>query len=389
MSLRRRLLAWLLVLPVPLFVAAGPAEPQQPEGEKLLEESCTLCHGLDRAKDKPRTRAEWEAVIKRMLQLGAQIPRKQRDAIVAYLAATRGPAAVATAAATGAKAYVVNEESQDVWVLDVATRTVQSKVKVGKLPHGLTVSPDGKTLYVTNMGSNDVTVITAATGTSTTMGGTGVNPHEAAVSRDGRLLYVSNPSSNSVTVHDLGTHAPVATIPVGRFPHGLAVSPDGTRLYVANMESSDISVVDTTTNQTVGTLKTAAGPHRLALSQDGKTLYVVNFDANLFSVLALPDGREKTTAVARAPYDVLLNPDGTLWVSSADAVQVIDVQALTVTASVPVPSGAHGLALSPDRKELWVASYDANVISVVDIAQRKVLATIPAGNRPHLIAIVP
>jgi YVTN family beta-propeller protein len=153
-----------------------------------------------------------------------------------------GPPAVTTV-----KAYVVNEDSSDVWVIDVATRQVQAKVIVGKLPHAIATSPDGKALYVTNMGSHDITVINAESHATTTMSGTGLTSHEAAVSPDGRFLYVSNPAANSVTVHDVATHTRAATIVVGSLPDGVAISPDGTRVYIANRASNFISVIDTAT----------------------------------------------------------------------------------------------------------------------------------------------
>src|SRR6266545_4544088 len=81
-----------------------------------------------------------------------------------------------------AKVYVVNEESQDVWVLNARTHAVLAKIKAGELPHGIAASPDGKALYVTNMGSNDITIINTLTDTGTIMHGAGLNPHESAVS---------------------------------------------------------------------------------------------------------------------------------------------------------------------------------------------------------------
>jgi hypothetical protein len=38
---------------------------------------------------------------------------------------------------------------------------------------------------------------------------------------------------------------------------------------------------------------------------------------------------------------------------------------------------------------LWVASIDANVVSVIDPAQARLLVTLPAGARPHVILIGP
>src|SRR5438093_7313111 len=273
--------------------------------ELAFNQNCQLCHNPERVRAKRLTREEWQQIIKKMIGLGCPIrsSKRNQDLVLDYLVRTQAPAGAAVAqarpaptaapviaqaqpasnAGPAARVYVVNEESQDVWVLDAATRAVVGSAKVEKLPRGITPSPDGTSLYVTNMGSNDVTIIDTATLTTTTMHGTGLNPHESAMGPDGRWLYVSNPSSNTVTVHDTISRVPVASIPVGRFPHGVALSPDGKRLYVANRDTGDVSVIDTTMRQVVATISTAPDSRDLAVSPDGKTLYVVSTNPGLLS----------------------------------------------------------------------------------------------------------
>lgn len=316
------------------------------------------------------------------------------DAGMAFLVQYEGYEPVSALPASGgtAKVYVVNEESQDVWVLNARTHAVLAKIKAGELPHGITVSPDGKALYVTNMGSNDITIINTLTDTGTIMHGAGLNPHESAVSSDGRWLYVSNPSSNTVTVHDMTTHQPVATISVGRFPHGVALSPDGGRLYVANRDGGDVSVIDTTSQQVVQTIPAAPDAHDLALSPDGKTLYVVSTDVNRITFIDTTQRREiRSVTVGAAPYGVALGANGTvLWVvnSGSRNVQALDSQTGTVLLTIPVTGGPRALALSPDGKQLWTADTEANTVSLVDIDQRQVVATIPVGRAPNHVLVL-
>jgi amicyanin len=54
-------------------------------------------------------------------------------------------------------------------LFDPATNMPVRKVQVGKQPHWMTVSGNGKTAYVTNEGSNDVSVVDIATGGITTI----------------------------------------------------------------------------------------------------------------------------------------------------------------------------------------------------------------------------
>jgi YVTN family beta-propeller protein len=54
-------------------------------------------------------------------------------------------------------------------LFDPATHKALKSVKVGKQPHWMTVSGDGKTAFVTNEGSNDVSVVDLATGNTRTV----------------------------------------------------------------------------------------------------------------------------------------------------------------------------------------------------------------------------
>jgi YVTN family beta-propeller protein len=54
-------------------------------------------------------------------------------------------------------------------LFDPATNKQARSVAVGKQPHWATASGDGKQAYVTNEGSNDVTIVDLATGQTKTI----------------------------------------------------------------------------------------------------------------------------------------------------------------------------------------------------------------------------
>jgi mono/diheme cytochrome c family protein len=54
-------------------------------GKVLVEERCALCHGLDRAAGTRRTRAEWDAIMSRMIFLGAPVSGDELKTIKSYL----------------------------------------------------------------------------------------------------------------------------------------------------------------------------------------------------------------------------------------------------------------------------------------------------------------
>jgi len=69
-----------------------PAEPA-PEGDgaALLEERCTVCHGLDRTTSARKTREEWEQTVTRMVSKGTELNDEEQAILITYLTETYGP----------------------------------------------------------------------------------------------------------------------------------------------------------------------------------------------------------------------------------------------------------------------------------------------------------
>ena len=89
--------------------------------------------------------------------------------------------------------------------------------------------------YITNDGSGNVSVIDTATNTVTAAIPVGAAPFAVAVSSEGGTVYVANAGfgANTVSAIATATNRVTATIPVGSEPGGMAVTPDGSKVYVA------------------------------------------------------------------------------------------------------------------------------------------------------------
>ena len=59
-------------------------------------------------------------------------------------------------------AYITNDGSGNVSVIDTATNTVTATIPVGAAPFAVAVSPDGGTVYVANIDSDNVSAIATA-----------------------------------------------------------------------------------------------------------------------------------------------------------------------------------------------------------------------------------
>src|SRR5258706_16261865 len=102
--------------------------------------------------------------------------------------------------------------------------------------------------YITNQSSSTVSVIDTATDTVIAAIPVGLTPFGVAVSPDGSKVYITNQSSNTVSVIDTAANMVSATIPVGLSPLGAAVNPDRGKGYVAHGFATSTTGMDKTTD---------------------------------------------------------------------------------------------------------------------------------------------
>ena len=101
-------------------------------------------------------------------------------------------------------AYITNNQSNNVSVIDTRTNEVTATVPVGGGPYGVAVSPDGRKVYTANW-YYDVLVIDTATNAVTSI------PNIwNGISRDGRRVYASNFCQQNVSVMDTATNTVIA-----------------------------------------------------------------------------------------------------------------------------------------------------------------------------------
>ena len=101
--------------------------------------------------------------------------------------------------------------------------------------------------YVTNQSSNSVSVIDTATNQVVATIPAGQKPAGVAAIPHGRRVYVSNPEGKNISVIDTESRTVIQTVAVGESPLGIAAHPDDTRVYVADWYLNKVFVLDATT----------------------------------------------------------------------------------------------------------------------------------------------
>ncbi len=303
---------------------------------------------------------------------------------------------VAPAQQSTSLAYVANENSNDVSVIDTATNAVVSTVPVGVKPVAAAILPDRSKVYVANFGDGTVSVINTATNVATATITVGSNPIGVAITPNGLKAYVANFGSSNVSVINTATNAVTTSIPIGNPPPALgsapssvAITPDGTRAYVTNFNNSTVSVIDTGNDTVIATIGVGAEPIAVAIAQDGTTVYVANFGASSLSAIFVADNSVRTISVGPSPAGVAVTPDGSaIYVTSntANNVSVVTTATNTVTTTIAVGSTPVGAAITPDGATVYVANSNSNTASAITVATNTVAATIPVGRGPFGIA---
>src|SRR3989442_628423 len=143
---------------------------------------------------------------------------------------------------SGRRAYVSNQMSDSISVIDVATNRRVDDIAVRGWPAPVVISPDERTLFVTT-NADSLYAIQLATKRVVAAIPLPAASHHLTMHPSGKLLYVATRAAGTVMEIDATTFQILRTFPVGGQTQGLAVSADGTELYVAD-EAGGLDVLD-------------------------------------------------------------------------------------------------------------------------------------------------
>lgn len=133
---------------------------------------------------------------------------------------------------TGTFAYVTNQFSHNVGIVNVTTNTQVDTITVRGDPFAVVVPPGDSTIYVTT-NADSVYGFRLATKERIAAFPTFATANGFVVRGD-TLLYVSTRAGGAVIEFNLRTRTVARTLAVGGMPQKMLVSPDGNTLYIAN-----------------------------------------------------------------------------------------------------------------------------------------------------------
>ncbi|GAC1412568.1 MAG: alkaline phosphatase family protein [Burkholderiaceae bacterium] len=292
--------------------------------------------------------------------------------------------------------FVPGDSTQFVFVFDVSSgNPVQKQVlPVSNSYVGIAFAPDGKKFYVPGGGEDNLHVFALGT----------------------------NGWAESGTPVPLGHNKTGNGLAQGPLASGIAVTADGARAVVTNQYNDSVTIVDLNNAKVLseqdlrpgksgGSPGTAGGEYPNAVSIVGNTTAYISSERDREVVVVDISGAapavKARVPVQGNPNKMVLNKAQTkLYVASdnADVLSVIDTAKNIVTAMVPTvaPTGLlspaqakykgaapNAVALSADEKTVYVANRGTNSLAVISLAadQPVVVGLIPTGWYPSDVRV--
>jgi DNA-binding beta-propeller fold protein YncE len=222
----------------------------------------------------------------------------------------------------------------------------------------------------------------------------------AANARTGRI-YISTPKR--VASFDLATDELVWNRVYEGGADRLSLSPDGKILYVPSFEGPHWHAVDALTGDVLAKVVTNSGAHNTIYGLDGRRVYLAGLRS---PVLAIADPKTHTVVGGVGPFSDAIRP---FTVNAKQTLCFVNVNGLLGFEVGDIKSGrmlhrvevtgyqkgpvkrhgcpSHGVGLTPDEREVWVADGANSMVHAFDatVMPPKQIASIAVRDQPGWI----
>jgi DNA-binding beta-propeller fold protein YncE len=162
----------------------------------------------------------------------------------------------------------------------------------------------------------------------------------------------------------------------------MAISPDGKTLYVPQLEGPLWTVVNAANGDVIARIETKSGSHNTIYSLDGAHVYLAGLKSPLLSIASTKTHKVASTV---GPFGNVIRP---FTVNGSNTLCYVNVNDLLGFEVGDITSGkvlhrvevqgykkgpvkrhgcpSHGIALTPDEKELWLADGANNYLHIFD-----------------------
>jgi len=204
----------------------------------------------------------------------------------------------------------------------------------------------------------------------------GPDPHEVVASADGKTAYVSiygGGAYHAISVIDLVAQKALPDIDTGALngPHGVDFVAG--KLWFTAEGAKAVASYDPVNAKIDWIMGTGQNrTHMIYVKPDAKQMYTTNVSSATVSII------EKVALPPMGPPPGMTPPPGAPQGPPQQQAGGPPRMDWTETV-IPVGRGDEGFDVSPDGRELWTANAQDGTLSVIDLASRKVVATLDAN----------
>jgi YVTN family beta-propeller protein len=318
---------------------------------------------------------------------------------------------------TAGVAYISNQNG-GITVLDLATLELTGSFDVGaKGPRGIGVTADGKYLVTANKDDANVSIIDLSTRQVVKRVKIGKNPEFVRV-LGGKAFVTYEPSSKGgpppkpgvpvveddddddkvparIAIVDISKGKLLKEITSGPETEGIEFTPDGKRMIVTNEADNTITVHDIASGKLLKTIPTSQygdRPRGIKASPDGKR-YVATLEfGNKLLVLDEQLDPIKAVETGKTPYGVAFDRSGQrifVAASRANTLQVFDAASLEKIKDIPSGERCWHFTFTPDGKQILLACGRSDEVIVFDADKLEVTKRIANKGLPWGIVTYP
>jgi YVTN family beta-propeller protein len=292
-------------------------------------------------------------------------------------------------------AYITNQGSHDVSVIDLVSQKVVATVPVGRSPAGVAASSRAGRVFISNPDSKTISVIDMRTQRVVETLQAGEGPVGIDVAPDGSQVFATDWYSDRLLVFDVpaaahnadlavAEHVAKASIKVGKAPAGVAASDRSDTVFVAERDDDSVALVDVRAQRVRTRVRVGSHPFALLFDAPRQRLYALNVQSDDVSVLDTRDPLRlevmATIKVGKAPYGAALTADGALlYVTNQhdESVSVIDASSLKVLRTLSGFDYPEGVAAHANK--MYVVNWMTDSVTVLDARSGRALASIATG----------
>ncbi|KAK1237158.1 hypothetical protein MKX07_006037 [Trichoderma sp. CBMAI-0711] len=228
---------------------------------------------------------------------------------------------------------------------------------------------------------------------------------------DADRLYTGDQSSNTITVIKPATGEVLGTISLGDSrlsndlnpqyvkvvnSHGLGFSPDGKLIVSLAVTSNTVTVFRTEDNSVVSQTSVDRNAHEAFFERDNRHVWVGTRGVDRIDIVdGLKGGVVGYVQSYGGPSKVVFSPDGKTAYANhvrSPSLSVIDVAQRRVVANITGLGDVFSsdMMISPDGQRLWTAHKMVGKVSVIDLVKRRVVGVMDTGaetNHPNFAVI--